>query len=110
MQLDEADFRIEFATTPIKRTGYRRFMRNVLIAAGNAAQKNLRQWVEPYLIHADSLLRGTAVWAFSRLASQQEIQDAYQKICHVEQDEEVLTEWKQALSGLAVPIDEYRIL
>ncbi|MCK9912927.1 hypothetical protein MXD81_27480, partial [Microbacteriaceae bacterium K1510] len=36
LALDDAAFRLRFAGTPVKRTGRDRFLRNVLIAAGNA--------------------------------------------------------------------------
>ena len=40
--LDDAAFRKRFAGTPIKRTGRDRFVRNVLIAAGNSGDPSLR--------------------------------------------------------------------
>jgi epoxyqueuosine reductase len=69
--LDDAAFRKMFAGSPVKRTGRDRFVRNVLIAIGNATPG------EPELIEAarrrlndySPLVRATAVWAFSRLAS-----------------------------------------
>jgi epoxyqueuosine reductase len=68
--LDDAAFRKLFAGSPVKRTGRDRFVRNVLIAIGNATPG------EPELIEAalrclednSSLVRAAAVWAFMRLA------------------------------------------
>ncbi len=68
--LDDAAFRQMFSGSPIKRTGRDRFVRNVLIAIGNAPPG------EPELIEAArrclddhaALVRATAVWAFTRLA------------------------------------------
>ena len=44
--LDDAAFRARFAGTPIKRTGRDRFLRNVLIAAGNSGDPSLVPLVE----------------------------------------------------------------
>src|SRR6201987_821236 len=71
--LDHAAFRKFVAGTPVKRTGRDRFVRNVLIAIGNATPG------EPELIEAacrclednSSLVRATAVWAFARLAPEE---------------------------------------
>ena len=68
--LDDAAFRELFAGSPVKRTGRDRFVRNVLIAIGNATPG------EPELIEAarrclddnSSLVRAAAVWALTRLA------------------------------------------
>ena len=97
LHLDDAAFRTLFATTPVKRTGYARFMRNVLIAVGNSGEASLLPDLIPYLSHQEPLLRGAAIWALSCLASPVEIKDAHEKICHSEQDETVLAEWQQAL-------------
>ena len=47
--LDDAAFRARFRGTPIKRTGRDRFLRNVLIAAGNSADARLVLLVEARL-------------------------------------------------------------
>jgi epoxyqueuosine reductase len=71
--LDEAAFGKMFAGSPVKRTGRDRFVRNVLIAIGNAAPG------DPELIaaacrcldDAAPLVRAAAVWALARLAPAQ---------------------------------------
>jgi epoxyqueuosine reductase len=68
LQLDDAAFRARFRGTPIKRTGRDRFMRNVLIAAGNSEDETLVPRVEQHLGDASPLVRAMAVWALSRLA------------------------------------------
>ena len=45
--LDDAAFRAMFAGTPVKRTGRDRFVRNVMIAIGNAGDPALAAVVEP---------------------------------------------------------------
>ncbi|HZP07860.1 tRNA epoxyqueuosine(34) reductase QueG [Methyloceanibacter sp.] len=66
--LDDQAFRARFRGTPIKRTGRDRFLRNVLIAAGNSADAALVPLVEARLDDASPLVRAMAVWALSRLA------------------------------------------
>jgi epoxyqueuosine reductase len=68
--LDDAAFRARFRGTPINRTGRDRFLRNVLIAAGNSADAALVPLVEARLGDASPLVRAMAVWALSRLAPQ----------------------------------------
>jgi epoxyqueuosine reductase len=66
--LDDQAFRARFRGTPIKRTGRDRFLRNVLIAAGNSADVTLVSLVEAQLDDESPLVRAMAVWALSRLA------------------------------------------
>jgi epoxyqueuosine reductase len=68
LALDDAAFRARFRGTPIKRTGRDRFVRNVLIAAGNSRDPDLVPHVEALLSDASPLVRAMAVWALSRLA------------------------------------------
>ena len=68
--LDDAAFRKMFAGSPVKRTGRDRFVRNVLIAIGNATpgEPELIEAARQCLDDKSSLVRATAVWAFTRLA------------------------------------------
>ena len=60
-------FRALFTKSPVKRTGRDRFIRNVLIAIGNAGDAALAADAERLLDDASPLVRGAAVWALSRL-------------------------------------------
>jgi epoxyqueuosine reductase len=68
LDLDDAAFRARFRGTAIKRTGRDRFLRNVLIAAGNSGDQALLPRVEARLDDHSPLVRAMAVWALSRLA------------------------------------------
>ncbi|MGH6735500.1 MAG: tRNA epoxyqueuosine(34) reductase QueG [Methyloceanibacter sp.] len=70
LALDDAAFRERFRGTPIRRTGRNRFMRNVLIAAGNSNDRSLVPLVEARLLDDSPLVRAMAVWALGRLAPQ----------------------------------------
>jgi epoxyqueuosine reductase len=69
-ELDDAGFRKLFAGSPVKRTGRDRFLRNVLIAIGNAdpGDPSLVAVARRRLEDRSPLVRAAAVWAFSRLA------------------------------------------
>jgi epoxyqueuosine reductase len=71
--LDDAAFRKMFAGSAIKRTGRYRFLRNVLIAIGNAApgEPELIAAARRCLEDASPLVRAAAVWALMRLAPTQ---------------------------------------
>ena len=70
LTLDDQAFRGRFRGTPIKRTGRDRFLRNVLIAAGNSGDAALVPLVEARLEDPSPLVRAMAVWALARLAPQ----------------------------------------
>ncbi|MBV8133810.1 MAG: epoxyqueuosine reductase, partial [Alphaproteobacteria bacterium] len=69
-ELDEVAFRRLFAGTAIKRTGRDRFLRNVLIAIGNADPEDpdLVAAAQRLLDDPAPLVRAAAAWAFLRLA------------------------------------------
>ena len=67
LQLDDAAFRARFTGTPVKRTGRDRFLRNVLIAAGNSGDTSLLPRVEALLSDQSPLVRAMAVWAMRQL-------------------------------------------
>jgi epoxyqueuosine reductase len=94
--LDDAAFRARFRGSPIKRIGRDRFVRNVLIAIGNAGDKTLAGNVEPLLDDASPLVRGAAVWALSRLLDHREWQSLREGRAPQEQDAGVADEWAGA--------------
>ncbi len=67
LALDDAAFRLRFAGTPVKRTGRDRFLRNVLIAAGNSRDRDLLPRIEALLADPSPLVRAMAVWAMRQL-------------------------------------------
>ena len=66
-QLDDAGFRTLFSGNPVKRIGHARFLRNVLIALGNSGSSSAAEAILPHLQHASPFVRGSAIWALSRL-------------------------------------------
>ncbi|QGZ37454.1 tRNA epoxyqueuosine(34) reductase QueG [Stappia indica] len=99
LQLDDAAFRTLFSGSPIKRIGRDRFLRNVLVAAGNSGSPSLAARVEPLLADDSPLVRGAAVWAASRLLPQARFAALASAALAGEQDEEVRGEWQAALAA-----------
>lgn len=93
LTLDDAAFRARFAGTPVKRTGRDRFVRNVLIAAGNSGDARLASAVRPHLDDASPLVRGMAVWAFGRLIDKAEFEAERARCFTREADASVRAEW-----------------
>ena len=69
LALDDAGFRRLFSGSPIKRIGRNRFVRNCLIAAGNAGDAGLVASVSALRGDADPVVAEAAEWAAARLAS-----------------------------------------
>jgi epoxyqueuosine reductase len=97
--LDDTAFRALFSGSPIKRTGRGRFLRNVLIAIGNSGDPHLLAAVEARLTDEDELVRGTAVWAFSRLASRDRLKTLAAQRASKEPSPLVREEWQAALGA-----------
>jgi len=92
LALDDASFRARFRGTAVKRTGRDRFLRNVLIAAGNSGDATLLPQVEEHLSDPSPLVRAMAVWALSRLAPAR-FRALRAAQASAEQDPEVAGEW-----------------
>lgn len=103
--LDDAAFRALFAGTPIKRTGRDRFVRNVLIAMGNAGEVRFIAPARRLLEDASPLVRGMAVWALSRLLPQADVQALAAHYLADEADQHVREEWAMA-TGKAEALNE----
>ncbi len=93
IRLDDAQFRARFAGTPVKRTGRDRFVRNVLIAAGNSQDRSLVPLVRERLDDAAALVRGMAVWALRRLTGPHEFATEREQRAQNETDAHVRDEW-----------------
>jgi epoxyqueuosine reductase len=93
-RLDDAAFRALFSKSAVKRVGRNRFLRNVLIAIGNSADKNLAGEAERLLGDDSPLVRGAAVWALGRLDRGRLVQNATHRAA--ESDPDVIAEWAAA--------------
>ena len=98
LQLDDAAFRRLYAGTPVKRLGRDRFLRNVLIAAGNSGQGRLSVQIEPLLADPSPLVRAMAVWALSQLRGAGAVAALAPAHLAAETDSAVRREWASAIS------------
>jgi epoxyqueuosine reductase len=67
LQLDDAAFRALFTKSPVKRIGRDRFIRNVLIAAGNSGDISLLPVITPLIQDPNPLVQEMATWAATEL-------------------------------------------
>jgi epoxyqueuosine reductase len=93
LTLDDAAFRALFSSSPVKRTGRNRFIRNVLIAAGNSGNAGHLDRITALLNDPEPVVRGAAIWALgqidaARFAAERETRQSS------ETDADVLTEWQ----------------
>jgi epoxyqueuosine reductase len=95
-RLDDAAFRRSFSKSPVKRIGRDRFIRNVLIAIGNSADRDLADIAKELLADASPLVRGAAVWAVSQLLARGAFLTVAATALATETDERVQAEWRAA--------------
>ncbi len=94
-RLDEQGFRALFSKSAVKRIGRTRFLRNVLIAIGNAGDVSLVPDAERLLDDASPLVRGAAIWALGRLDRARLLREATERRAR-ESDPDVVAEWDAA--------------
>ncbi|KAA3615402.1 MAG: tRNA epoxyqueuosine(34) reductase QueG [Calditrichaeota bacterium] len=75
LQLDEEKFRSLFRKSPVKRTKYGGFMRNVLIAAGNSGDIGLIEFIKPFLENENDLLKNQAESSLKLLSDKNKIEE-----------------------------------
>lgn len=92
LAMDDAAFRAFFSGSPVKRIGRDRFLRNVLIAAGNSEDQGLVAACEALLGDASALVRGAAVWALSQLTGPHHMHQL-EATTGLEPDDDVRAEW-----------------
>lgn len=93
--LDDAAFRTFFSGSPVKRIGRNRFIRNVLIAAGNSKDQRLVEQCKRLTSDASPEVRGMAVWALSQLMDSHSFH-AYAAAHTTKDDSDVQDEWRIA--------------
>lgn len=67
---DPHAFRARFAGTPVARTGYRSFLRNVAIAMGNSGEGRFREPLTRMAASEDPVVARHAAWALQRIAGE----------------------------------------
>ncbi len=93
LHLDDSGFRALFTGSPVKRIGRDRFLRNLLIAAGNSGNETFVSPCRALLDDPSPLVRGASVWALSRLLGPTEFRALASARAGAEGDPEVASEW-----------------
>jgi epoxyqueuosine reductase len=96
LRLDDAAFRVLFSASAVKRIGFDRFTRNVLIAAGNSGDPVLASPVAEKLESPSALVRAMAVWALGQLVAADRLGEFEQRFRAAETDLAVEAEWAAA--------------
>ncbi|MEZ2131987.1 MULTISPECIES: tRNA epoxyqueuosine(34) reductase QueG [unclassified Sinorhizobium] len=95
LTLDDANFRAFFSGSPVKRIGRDRFIRNVLIAAGNSGDRKLIAQCRDLVLDPSPIVRGMAIWALSQLMDANEFA-VFAAQRPEEAEDDVLNEWRLA--------------
>ncbi|WP_421592165.1 tRNA epoxyqueuosine(34) reductase QueG [Shinella sp. M27] len=95
LTFDDPGFRAHFSGSPVKRIGRDRFVRNVLIAAGNSGDRSLVAQCIHLADDASPVVRGMAAWALSRLMDASEFA-RFAAGRTDDADEDVRAEYKRA--------------
>ena len=69
LSLTDGEFRARFRKSPVKRIGVKRFLRNVLYAAGNSGDIRLLPQVRTLCEDEDAVVADAARWAWARLSA-----------------------------------------
>ena len=96
VSLNEQKYRKMFSGTPVRRLGYNRFLRNILIAIGNSGDSSLIDYTVSKLEHSNSLVRSMAIWALSKL-SKDRFQFEKKARLHKEKDFYAREEWEEGI-------------
>ncbi|MGN7294572.1 tRNA epoxyqueuosine(34) reductase QueG [Rhizobium sp. SAFR-030] len=94
LTLNDAAFRSFFSGSPVKRIGRDRFVRNVLIAAGNSGREDLIDPCLRLMEDGSPVVRGMAVWALGRLMRPEQFRQL--AVSRNQDEPEVEAEWQRA--------------
>ncbi len=96
LTLDDPGFRAFFSGSPVKRIGRDRFIRNVLIAAGNSGDAQLIPQCRLLASDASPVVRAMSIWALARLMTAGDFAIFAAQRSASESDSDVLREWDMA--------------
>lgn len=102
VQLDDPSFRTLFSGSPIKRLGRNRFIRNTLVALGNAGDSGTLNVVTPLLEDASPIVRVAAIWCCAQLLDLEGFMSLKQSHYQSEADADVIEEWDMPLKERSV--------
>ena len=92
LNLNENEFYNLFNNSPIKRIGWIRFLRNVIICVGNSGNQSLIDNLINYLYHTEPIIRGASVWSLGQLLSRNDFKVLKKKLLKTEVNSYVIFE------------------
>lgn len=93
LMLDDARFKRKFAGSPVRRIGYDRFMRNVIIAVGNSSNNIYINILTNILNVKSELIKASAIWALRRLMTAADFAALKDKYSHQDDAKLIADEW-----------------
>jgi epoxyqueuosine reductase len=100
MRMTEAQFRLRFRRSPIRRAKYAGFLRNVAVALGNSRNPAACAVLVEALSHSAPLVRGHAAWALGEIGGET-ARIALENASREEQSTDVKVELSLALSAIS---------
>ena len=95
LSLTESRFRELFSGTPVRRAGYKKFMRNCLIAAGNSSDQSLIPIIHSYVDDEVIAVKIMAIWALRQLCNDDQFQQFKRQ--HSDTEPELVAEWSAVI-------------
>ena len=92
LNLNENEFYNLFKNSPIKRIGWIRFLRNVIICSGNSDDQDLKESLIKYVYHPEPIIRGASIWSLSQIISKKDFETLKKKLLKTENNSYVLFE------------------
>ncbi|MEE2695378.1 MAG: tRNA epoxyqueuosine(34) reductase QueG [Pseudomonadota bacterium] len=92
LRFDNKKFKEYFANSPIKRIGWLRFLRNIIIATGNSKNKNIENDLYKYLYHENPIIRASCIWSLNQILDKKRIEKIKKEVLKKEKNRYVLFE------------------
>ena len=92
LKINEENFNTIFHKSPIKRVGYIRFMRNVIISIGNSNEKKFIVSLMKFIHYESPIIRGATVWTLGQLMPRKKLIKLKNKLLKKEKNSYVLFE------------------
>ena len=92
LNLNENKFNNIFENSPIKRIGWIRFLRNVIICVGNSDDQDLKEDLTKYVYHPEPIIRGASIWSLSQILSKNDFKILKKQLLKTENNSYVIFE------------------
>lgn len=99
MDITQSDFSKKYKGSPIKRTKWKGFLRNVIVAVGNWGSPTAVPALKKAIINDEPMIRGHAAWALGQIGGKNAT-IALENQLNYENHPDVITEIKDALQSI----------